>query len=489
MHAQISKGRHELGVASMRASIWIWPILLLAVTGCATYQDRPLSPTKALDDFESRTLDAVSLADYLRANLNTDQTSPAAWGLAELTLAAFYYNPQLDIVCAQWKRTQGRERVAAEHPNPTLAMTPGFSSTTGYDADISPWILGVALDIPIETAGKRSYRLAEAQYLSESARLRVAQTAWEVRREVREALADLYAASRTVTLLERRCRLHGNNVRLLEQQFEIGEISANELGQARIQRDESGLAWLDAGKQLTLARYRLAAAIGVPARALETVQFSFDALEGVPEEVPPAEARRQALLHREDLLAALADYQASQAALQEAIAGQYPDIQLGPGYEFDQSDNKWMIGFSVSLPVFNRNQGAIATAEARREEAAATFRDLQARIIGQIERAIVDYQASAKKVRATETIVTQKARLVDRIRKMQAAGEVLMLEVTGVELELNASSADLLNAHVERLRTFGRIEEAMHVAADLPDSGREILAQRGAQRGAENHEQ
>jgi len=63
------------------------------------------------------------------------------------------------------------------------------------------------------------------------------------------------------------------------------------------------------------------------------------------------------------------------------------------------------------------------------------------------------------------------------------------LEVTGVELELNASSADLLNAHVEWLRTFGRIEEAMHVAADLPDSGREILAQRGAQRGAENHEQ
>lgn len=472
----------------MRASIWIWCVLFLIVAGCATYQDHPLSPTKALDDFESRRLDAVSLADYLRSNLKADRGSPMTWGLAELTLAAFYYSPQLDIARAQWDVAQGREQVAAEYPNPTLALTPGFNSTTGYDADISPWIVGVALDIPIETAGKRGYRKAEARYLSESARLRVAHTAWEIRREVREALVDLYAAGRTKTLLDHRRGLQADNVRLLEQLFEIGEISANELGQARIRRDESDLAWLDAGKQLASARARLAAAIGVPAGALEAVQFSFDALEGVPEDVPPAEARRQALLHREDLLAALADYQASQAALQQAIAGQYPDVQLGPGYEFDQSDNKWMVGFSVSLPVFNRNQGAIAVAEAQREEAAATFREVQARIISQIEQAIMDYQASAQKVRAAEAIVAQKAQLVDRIRQMRTAGEVLMLEVTGVELELNASSAALLNAQVERLRAFGQLEDAMHVAADLPDSGRQILAQRGKQQGAENHE-
>ncbi len=40
----------------------------------------------------------------------------------------------------------------------------------------------IALDIPIETAGKRGYRMAEARYLSEAARLNIAQTAWEVRR-------------------------------------------------------------------------------------------------------------------------------------------------------------------------------------------------------------------------------------------------------------------------------------------------------------------
>ena len=58
----------------------------------------------------------------------------------------------------------------------------------------------------------------------------------------------------------------------------------------------------------------------------------------------------------------LAEYQASQSALQLEIARQYPDVQLGPGYEFDQGDNKWMLGLGVTLPVFNQNQGAIAAA-------------------------------------------------------------------------------------------------------------------------------
>jgi len=463
-------------------------MLLLAFAGCVTYQDRPLSPAKTLDDFESRTLDAEPLATYLRENLKADQPPPAAWGLPELTLAAFFYSPQLDIARAQWAVAKGRERTAAERPNPTLGLTPGFNSTTGTGGDVSPWIVGVALDIPIETAGKRGYRMAEAEYLSEAARLHITQTAWAVRRQVRQALVDLYAAGRAEALIDRRRRLQADNVRLLEQLFEIGEISANELGQARVRRDETDFAWLDAGKRQAQARVQLAAAIGVPTKALESVQFSFDVFERLPDDVPPIEARRRALLHREDLLAALADYQASQAVLQQAIARQYPDVQLGPGYEFDQSEDKWMVGLSVSLPAFHRNQGAIATAEAQREQAAAVFRDTQARIVGEIERAVASCRASRRKVIAAEAIATQLAQAADRMRRMYEAGEILTSEVTAAELELNAGAANLLDAHVEALQAFGQLEDAMHFAADLLDRALQIPTRRSAQRGDHDHE-
>ena len=42
-----------------------------------------------------------------------------------------------------------------------------------------------------------------------------------------------------------------------------------------------------------------------------------------------------ALLGRSDILSALADYAASQAALQLAVAKQYPDVHLTPGYSWN----------------------------------------------------------------------------------------------------------------------------------------------------------
>ena len=330
--------------------------------------------------------------------------------------------------------------------------------------------------------------MAQAQYLSEAARLQIAQTAWQLRHQVRETLLDLYAASQAEVLLRDRLKLRENNVKLLEQLLDLGEITANEMGQARILRDETHLAWLDAGKQQAQARMRLAAATGVPASALVSIHFSFGIFDVLPEEVPPAETRRRALWNREDLLAALAEYQASQSSLQLEIARQYPDVQLGPGYEFDQSEDKWMLGLSVTLPVFNQNQGAIATAEAHREEAAAKFRAVQAEIIGAIEQAVASYRASLTKVKTADALAAELRATVDRTRKMYEVGEVVALNVTAAEIELNANGVNQLNARIEALRALGQLEDATHVAVDLPDWSQRIPAKRTPTIGNGDHE-
>ena len=130
---------------------------------------------KALDlgnhNLSGAVLEAEPLARYLRENLNADRTVPAAWGLPELTLAAFFYNPRLDVARSRWAKAEGQEVSAAERPNPVLSVAPAFNSTTGFGNIISPWIVDVVLDLPIETAGKRGYRMEEARHLSEAARL------------------------------------------------------------------------------------------------------------------------------------------------------------------------------------------------------------------------------------------------------------------------------------------------------------------------------
>ena len=469
---------------AMRATI----VFLLA--GCAQYEARPLSPERTAEQFEARTLDDPQLKEFLEANLKRDLPSwpLREWDSSTLTLLALFYHPSLDVARAQWAVTQAGIRTAGERPNPTFGVTPGFNSTTGYGASISPWIVNAAMDLPIETAGKRGYRMAQAQYLSEAARLQIAQTAWQLRHQVRETLLDLYAASQAEVLLRDRLKLRENNVKLLEQLLDLGEITANEMGQARILRDETHLAWLDAGKQQAQARMRLAAATGVPASALVSIHFSFGIFDVLPEEVPPAETRRRALWNREDLLAALAEYQASQSSLQLEIARQYPDVQLGPGYEFDQSEDKWMLGLSVTLPVFNQNQGAIATAEAHREEAAAKFRAVQAEIIGAIEQAVASYRASLTKVKTADALAAELRATVDRTRKMYEVGEVVALNVTAAEIELNANGVNQLNARIEALRALGQLEDATHVAVDLPDWSQRIPAKRTPTIGNGDHE-
>lgn len=452
--------------------------ILAVVGGCATYQDRPLSGTKTLDDFESRTLDGQDLQAYLQKRLSISQWPLTTWNSAQLTLAAFFYSPELDVARAQWAVAKGRKIAAGERPNPSFSVSPGFNSTTGYDAPISPWIVGAALDIPIETAGKRGYRIAHAQHLSEATRLQIAQTAWQLRHQLREAMLDSYAATETAGLLQSRSTIQEDSVKLLEGIFKAGEISANELSQARIQRDETRLALLDAQKQQAQARARLAAVIGVPAKALEGKELSFGTFETLPEDVPPAEVQRQALLNRPDLLVALAEYQASQSVLQLEIARQYPDIRIGPGYEFDQSENKWSLGLAVTLPVFNRNQGAIAAAEANRAEAEARVRVLQAQIVGDLEQATKDYQLSLQKVRAAETLVEEHKATADRIRKMYELGQVVRLEADAAALESSAGALNRFNARVEAFRALQQIENAMHVATDLPDWSGQIRFER-----------
>jgi hypothetical protein len=58
--------------------------------------------------------------------------------------------------------------------------------------NFAPWGIGAfSFDLPIETAGKRGYRIAQAQKLSNVVRLALGETAWKVRSHIRTALVQL----------------------------------------------------------------------------------------------------------------------------------------------------------------------------------------------------------------------------------------------------------------------------------------------------------
>lgn len=447
-------------------------LALVLIPGCAAFHPQPLSPSHTVAAFTARTLDNPDLKSFLEKNLQHEVVPwpPQSWDFALLTLVALYYHPDLDTARAAWEVAAAGVMTAAARPNPTVKIAAG--DTANAEPGLSSWLLNTPLDIPLETAGKRGYRIAQATHLSEAARLNLATTAWQVRSRLRKSLLDLYAATQTETLLDSQQAVGEEIVTVMEQRLAAGETAQPEVTLVRIALDQTRLAVRDAQKQRAEAQVHLADALGVSVDALRGVALSFALFDHLPPQLPAQEVQRQVLLHRSDILGALAAYTARESALQLEIAKQYPDIHFPPSYERDTGENKWFLGLSLVMPVLNRNEGPIAEAEARRKEAAARFGALQARVIGEIDRALAGYRAALQKLETADSLLSAHKKQQESTQAMFQVGEADRLTLLNTQLELAVSTLARWNALVTAQQSFGLLEDAvqhpLHPLGSLP---------------------
>ena len=422
-----------------------------------------MSPAATLDSIETRGVADSALSRFLRSR--NVQWPPGAWDLEALTLVAFVYHPDLDAARSRWAESRAALITAGQRPNPDFSGVPGYNSTS---SPITPWILTFDLIFSLETGGKRSRRIEQAERFSDAARFDLATTAWSVRSRVRRALLDAYGSSSLVAALTRLQAIHDQNIALLARQLEAGAISPFEATQARLNRDAARLALHDAQRRQAAAQVALASALGVTSRAIDTLALSFGVFERSAPQIPGPDLRRQALTNRADVLSALAAYEASQASLQLEIARQYPDLRIGPGYELDQGDNKWRLNLGLALPVLHRNRGPIAEAEARRATAAARFLQTQSRAIEEIDGALAAYRAALAKTATADSMFGDRQRQLRTADLQYSAGEISRLDLGVIQLELANAELATLDARLGVQETLGSLEDAIQSPIDLP---------------------
>ena len=447
----------------MKRCLFILTALTLA--GCAHFESKPIEPAKSAAQLEARRLDDPGLEKFLEQNLGRELPGwpLSSWDLPALTLAAFYFQPSLEVARAQWRVTQAGVKTAGGRPNPTLALTPGYNTTHSIP---SPWFPAVNLDIPVETAGKRGKRIAEASQLSESARLNIITAAWQVRSNVRTSLLDFQVAGRRAGLLENQSATQQHIVNLLQQRFDAGAISRPELTIAQIAFNRTQLDLADAKSKRAEARSRLAEAIGLSSAALDELNVKFDFSPDDMTSLTAAEARRVALQSRSDILAALSDYIASEDELRLQIAKQYPDVHLNPGYQFDQGDNKWSLGVTFELPILNQNQGPIAEARAQRELSAAKFTALQAQVIGGIDRAVAALGVAREQLKTGNSLLAAQQAQQTSAQAQLEAGAADRLDLLNARLEFDSVSLVQLESAAQLQRALGALEDALQQPAD-----------------------
>ena len=457
-----------IGRWKLKVEGWLF-FSFLFCAGCATYHAEPISPVQSAAAFDARSFTNPDLQAFLETNHANGPWPRRSWDLDALTLVAFYYQPALAEARARWASVQAAKITAGERPNPTVSVTPGYDSQ--IPGNFSPWLVSLNLDVPIETAGKRGKRLDQAAHLSEAARWNFVSAAWQTRSRLRTALLNLYAARETESLLAGQESAQSNVVRLLEGQLAAGAAAEFEATQARIVLDTTRLARQDADGQRHQARAQLAGALGLPLPALQAVKFSFAGLDRFPRELTRPEIRRQALLNRADVREALAEYAATQSALQLEIANQYPDVHLGPGYGWNTGnagDNEWTLGLAVTLPVLNQNQGPIAEAKAKRAEAAAHFLTVQTAAIGEIDGALAGYRAALQQAAIAKTLQDNLQKRLNSVRAQAEAGEADPLAEAGAEAESGTGAQSRLDALVRAQQALGRLEDAVQSPLTLP---------------------
>ncbi len=472
----LSIGRGMYFIRHLNQKLRFVVILLICSLSlsCVSYRAHPISPSKNAHTLLERSLSDQGLHQFLIQNhKDTSVWPPHSWDVEGLALAAFYYHPDMELARAQKSSAQASIRTAKQRPNPTFSFTP--ERITNPSPGLSPWIHTFNLSVPIEIGGKRHFRLKQAQSLALSTEYKVATTAWKVRNRLELALLSLSSWKEKEELLQKRQVSLADYLGLLDQRIQSGMVSPLQITDSQLLLDQLRLNLADAQKQRHQALADVAAALGIPMASLENVHFNFDAFNHFPALKKNTFESFQilALTNRSDILAGVAQYDACQAALQLELAKRYPDINLGPGYQWSQGEKHWSLGFSLTLPLFNQNQGPIAEAKAHCEESAAQFNQLQASIVSDLDHAWIAYQDSLKnRQQAKDVLALQEKKLAllkngkqgaEAVRNSLAAAELNVdtAHLLALDNQLNAQKAllDLENVMQRPLQLGNKIEK------------------------------
>ncbi|HVN64583.1 MAG TPA: TolC family protein, partial [Candidatus Binataceae bacterium] len=214
-------------------------------------------------------MSSPGLQSFIAKNSKRDTTvwPPARWDLDLLTLAAFYYQPSLEVARADWRSAQGATITAAARLNPSVSAAGGYDN--GIANNFSVWQPSITFDIPLQTAGKRHRKMEQARWESESAHLAVAQAAWQARSQLRSSLVDFVTAQRRTALLRQQSDLQKQIASRLAQELQAGAVANTEVTAAAIALSKTAADLTDAERQMIESRARVADAIGIPASALD----------------------------------------------------------------------------------------------------------------------------------------------------------------------------------------------------------------------------
>jgi len=361
--------------------------------------------------------------------------------------SAFANNP--DLAAAQWEIdiAQGGRQQAGLIPNPVLSVD---AEDTRRDTRTT----SVKLSQTLELGGKRGARIDVASRAQDAAALTLEQRRNTLRADVIDSYYGALRAQERLDLAQRSLALAERGLVVANGRVTAGKTSPVEATRAQVQLSEIRLEFNRAQMGLSDAYRRLAASTGSA-----TVEFQTVATQSLP--MPPAAQLLARLEQTAELRLAELQILQGEASVGLEKAQRIPDLDVSIGSQYDAGARERvnLVGVSMPLPLFNRNQGNVLAASRRADQARDLRNATELRLRTETRQALDLWQTANTEVRAfNQQILPAAQSAVDSATRGFEMGKFNFLDVLDAQRTLIAARTQYLTATAQATDAWVRIE-------------------------------
>lgn len=384
------------------------------------------------------------------------EPAPAPLTLAEAVALALSRNPAISLAQREFEATVGSALQASLRPNPELSIqqedfTRGRQTST------------VQLTQTLDLGGQRAARVTLAQRVREQAAADIDLARADVRFQAVVAFHEVLVAQERLHLAQSSLALARGDAEATARRVRAGKLAPLEATRAMVAQAAAQAALTQAEGHLRAARQKLFALWGDTHPRATPVIGSLDLPgDGLTDAVVVARMAASPVLRRARL-----ELERAQAAAELERRRRVADVTVSVGAKRSQESGitAAVVGLSVPLPLFDRNQGHLEEALRREEKAREALAATELRLNVDMAQAREQLRSARTEAQTLQRDAIPGARDAYRAAsKGFQLGKFSYLEALDAQRTLVSTQTEYLRALLDTFRAAAELERLLSIA-------------------------
>ena len=395
---------------------------------------------------------------------------------AELTLRralalTLTQNPELAAFSWDVRSADARVLQAGLWPNPELGTQAEDIGGTKESAGVKRSQTTLQLSQLIELGGKRGARVRQAAFERELTKLDYEGKRLDVLKKTTQTFVDVLAGQERVRLAQENMDLISGFLPDIKKRIEAGKASAVEQTRIDVAIASTRIELEQAKRTLLTARQHLAAQWGSTRPDFGRAVGDLEVMKSVPN----FNTLSSTLVQNPELARWEPEQQKREATLRLQLADAVPNLTLSAGPRYIAETGEWtqVVGFTLPLPLWNRNEGAILQAQYQLAKLQDEKRSTVARLSTELTDAYQTVARTADEIRVLrESVLPGAEKSVAAMQAGYQAGRFSYLDINEARQTLAAARLQYLQALSDYHKAVAEIEALTNRPfdgrADLP---------------------